>query len=116
MNAGNIEAGRLRHRLVLQDRNPSGDGGGGEAGDPWAVPVTVATVWGSLEPLSGAERLRAMRLESRVTHRIAIRYRAGVSADMRVVFGPRTFNIRAVIDPGERRRMLELLCEEGVAT
>lgn len=111
-----IEAGRLRHRLVLQQRSPQADGGGGEAGDPWAAPITLATVWGRIEPLRGDERVRALRLEARVTHRIVIRFRSGVTSDMRLVFGARHFNIRAVLDPGERRRALELLCEEGVAT
>ncbi len=116
MNTMRAAAGQLRHRLVLQARNPAGDGGGGQVGDPWAAPVTVATVWGDIMPLSGSERLRAMKLESRVTHRIAIRFRLGLTGDMRFVFGARTFNIRAVVDVGERHRMLELLCEEGVAT
>lgn len=111
-----VEAGRLRYRLVLQRRNAQADGGGGEAGDPWATPVTVATVWGSIEPLRGDERLRAMRLEARVTHRVVIRFRTGVTGDMRLVLGARVFNIRAVLDPGERHRALELLCEEGGAT
>lgn len=35
---------------------------------------------------------------------------------MRLKFGARVFNIRAVINRGERNRLLELLCEEGVAT
>ncbi len=106
----------MRHRLVLQARNPIADGGGGQGGDPWAAPVTVAAVWGRLEPLSGNERLHAMQLESRVSHRITIRYRPGVTAGMRLVLGTRHFNIRTVMDVEERRRRLQLLCEEGVAT
>ncbi len=116
MSATKIGAGRLRHRLDLQARSPIGDGGGGQIGDPWAAPVTVATVWGNITPLRGDERLRAMKLESRVTHRIAIRFRPGVTADMRLAFGARVFNIRTVVDVEERRQMLELLCDEGVAT
>ena len=116
MESAVIGAGRRRHRLVLQSSNTQSDGGGGQAGDPWAAPITVATVWGSVEPVSGRERLRAQRLEAQVTHRVTIRYRPGVNSDMRLVFGARVFNIRAVLDQGERRRALELLCEEGVAT
>ena len=116
MESVTVEAGRLRHRLVLQSPSTQPDGGGGQVGDPWAAPVKVATVWGSVEPVSGRERLRAQRLETQVTHRITIRYRMGVTAAMRLVLGVRVFNIRAVLDLGERHRVLELLCEEGVAT
>ena len=110
-----VKAGALRHRLVVQAENPTPDGGGGQ-GDPWADPITVATLWGRVEPLSGTERHRAGRLEAAVTHRITVRHRAGIGAGMRILFRKRPFNIRAVLNPEERDRFLELLCEEGVAT
>ena len=116
MADSNDIVGALRHRLILQAENPAADGGGGQGADPWASPVIVATVWGRVEPLGGAERLRAMRLEGHVTHRVTIRYRPGITAGLRVLFGVRALNIRAVIDVGERGRVLDLLCEEGVAT
>lgn len=108
-------AGALRHRVVIEAGTPARDAGGGQT-DPWADPVALATVWARIEPLGGAERLRAMRLEHPVTHRITIRHRAGVGAGHRVRLGARVFNVRAAIDAGERHRVLELLCEEGVAT
>ncbi len=107
--------GELRHRLSIQAEQATSDGGGGLS-DPWANPVTVATVWGKVEPLTGGERLHALQIQDRLSHRIVIRYRSDVTAAMRVVFGARAFNIRAVIDTGERGRFLELLCDEGVAT
>ena len=88
------------------------DGGGGFI-LTW---TDVATVWAAIEPLKGAERLHAQQLQSPVTHRVTMRYRAGVRPSMRLVFDARTLNIRAVIDPQERNRTLELLCEEGVGT
>jgi SPP1 family predicted phage head-tail adaptor len=111
----NPRIGELRHRLSIQAERATSDGGGGLS-DPWADPVTVATVWGKVEPLTGGERLHATQIQDRLSHRVVIRHRAGVTAAMRVVFGTRAFNIRAVIDMGERGRFLELLCEEGVAT
>ncbi|MFQ6016772.1 MAG: phage head closure protein [Kiloniellaceae bacterium] len=107
--------GALRRRLVIQAENPDADAGGGQ-NDPWAGATTVATVWGRIQPLTGSERLRAMRLEGKVSHRITIRYQAGITPKMRMLLGGRVFNIRAVINPEERNRFLELLCEEGVAT
>ncbi|MFQ5774190.1 MAG: phage head closure protein [Kiloniellaceae bacterium] len=107
--------GRLRHRLTIQAENPAADAGGGQGADPWADPITVATVWGRVEPLTGGERLRAMQVQDRLSHRITIRHRPGITPRMRIVFGARVFNVRAVINPEERDRVLELLCEEGVA-
>ncbi len=114
MLRGDTAIGALRHRLTIEAERPLADTGGGQ-GDPWANPLTVAAVWGRVEPLSGNERLRALRLEDSVSHRVVLRYREGVTARMRIVFGARVFNIRAVINPEERNRTLELLCEEGVA-
>ncbi len=110
-----VRIGELRHRLSIQAERAASDGGGGLT-DPWADPVTVATVWGKIEPLTGGERLHALQIQDRLSHRIVIRHRSGITAAMRVVFGARAFNIRAVIDADERGRFLELLCDEGVAT
>ncbi len=110
-----LRIGELRHRLGIQAERATSDGGGGLT-DPWADPVTVATVWGKVEPLTGGERLHAAQIQDRLSHRIVIRHRGGITAAMRIIFGTRVFNIRAVIDPGERGRFLELLCDEGVAT
>lgn len=104
--------GKLRHRVILQAPNETADGAGG-----WTLTWTdVATVWAAIEPLKGAERLKAQRLEASVTHKVTIRHRDGVTAKQRLKFGTRFFNIRAVINRGERDRFLELLAEEGVAT
>lgn len=107
-----VKAGRLRHRVTLQSAADTADGGGGFT-TTWS---DVATVWAAIEPLAARERLFAQQLENPVTHRVTIRYRAGVTATMRLKFGARVFNIRGVINAGERDRTLELLCEEGVAT
>ena len=107
--------GKLRHRLTIQQSRRIGDGGGGSEGS-WDDPIKVATVWGSVKPLSGNERLRAMQLEARVSHRITIRYRTGITTAMRVLFGTRLFNIRAVLNLDERNRWLDIMAEEGVAT
>ena len=107
--------GKLRHRLTIQAAAPGADPYGGQS-DPWAKPTALAKVWGRIESLRGREQLHGMQLEDRVTHRITIRYRDGVTAKQRVAFGARVFNIRSAIDRDGRKRWLELLCEEGVAT
>jgi SPP1 family predicted phage head-tail adaptor len=43
-----------------------------------------------------------------------VRYLAGVTASMRVLFEGRYFEIKAVLNEAERDRMLTLLCAEGL--
>jgi len=98
--------------MTLQREQLSPDGGGG--GDlAWS---NIATVSGSIKPLTSYVQLRGMQLEAKVSHRITIRHRAGITAKDRVAFDGRVFNIRAAIDPDERKHFLDLLVEEGVAT
>ncbi len=102
----------LRHTVTIQQESRVADGGGGYA-LTW---TKVADARAAIEPLTGGERLRAMQLEDKVSHRVTIRYRGDVTAGMRLKFGTRLFNIRAVINPDERNCWLELMCDEGVAT
>lgn len=102
--------GEMRHRLALQAPLASDDGGGGVT-RTWAL---VAEVWGAVRPISGAESVEADGLRGRVTHEVWIRHRANVGPEMRFVLGARTFDVRAVIDSGERHRFLRCLVEECV--
>jgi SPP1 family predicted phage head-tail adaptor len=71
-----------------------------------------ATVWASVEALSGRELYSAQQKVSEVTHLITIRWLAGVKARMNVWFDDRQFQIQAVENPDERRHFLRLLCIE----
>lgn len=81
------------------------------AGKTWA---DLATVWASIEPLTGDEKWAADQVEAMVSHRIRIAYRAGVTSAMRIVYGTRTFNIAAVLNPNEANVELEILATESL--
>ncbi len=102
----------LRHRLVLESRVHVGDGGGG-ATETW-TPIT--TLWAAVRQKGGREQEAADRLAAKTTTEITIRYREGVTPDMRFRQGTRYFNIRAVLDADGRRRWLRCTCEEGGAS
>jgi len=113
-------ASRLRHLLTLQQEVQTPDGAGGYARS-WQ---DVADLWGEIIPLtgsgssakgSGKETLFAGQLQAQISHRILLRYRPGITAAMRLVYGDRTFNIRMVADTQEKKDTLELLVQEGVA-
>jgi SPP1 family predicted phage head-tail adaptor len=69
----------------------------------------------SIEPLQGRELIAAQAVQSETTSKIRIRYRTGITAAMRIVFGARLFNITAPpINPGERNQELILMVSEGI--
>lgn len=103
-----MNPGKLRHRVTIQQATRTRGAGGGYT-EKWGE---VATVRAAVVPLTGTERIRAMQTEANLTHRIEMRYRAGLTSAMRAVYAGRTFEIRAVIDVEERRREIHLLAEE----
>ena len=102
-----MRAGMLRHRVTIQRQELVF----GKFGAPLHDKVweNVATVWASLEAMSGREFFASQQAQSEVTHRI--RYRPDVTADMRVIHNGKVFNIVAPL-PDNRGRELVLMCRE----
>lgn len=105
-----MRAGELRHRVVLQAKTITRD----DYGSPSPSYRSLATIWAGVEDLTGREFWEASKINSEVTSRIKIRYRAGIRPDMRIIFSSRTFDILAVLDPEGRRTELHLMCRELV--
>lgn len=100
--------GALRRRLTLEAPAATPDGLGGTT----QTFQTVAALWAQVEWLSGGEHWRRGRPEQTATHRVTLRWRAGVDAGQRLRDGGRLFDIRAVADPdGSRRRLICLVQE-----
>ena len=112
MKCCDLTAGKLRHQITIEREQPVSDGAGGS----YLTWATVATPRAFVDPMSGGERLQAMRLEATITHRIYIRYRDDIRTGDRINFDGRLMQIRAPIDLEERNRWLEIHADEGVAT
>lgn len=86
----NIEAGRLRHRVRIEQLENLLDSNGevvqdestGTVAQVWSE---VATVWAAIEPLSAREFIQSQATQSQITARIIIRFRDGLNAAMRLV-------------------------------
>ncbi|MBI4800635.1 MAG: phage head closure protein [Desulfarculus sp.] len=105
-----MRAGALRHRVAIQQPVTSTPEGQAE---PVVTYVPFALdAWASVEPLNGREFFAAGGRQAEVSHRVRLRYLAGVKADMRVLHEGRALDIKAVIDPQERHRELVLMCLE----
>lgn len=105
-----MEAGKLRHYVELQRVTVTSDSHGDQVKE-WA---TIATAWASIEQLSGREFLQASQAMSDVNVRIRIRGRTDVTLTPkdRVLYGARTFDIRHVLDWGDRGVETQLMCTE----
>jgi SPP1 family predicted phage head-tail adaptor len=104
-----MSIGDLNQRITIQSQTRTSDGMGGWT-ETWA---TLATVWAAVWPVSAREILKAGQTSMEITHRIKIRYRAGVDPSYRILFGTRYFSIMSIINVGERGEWLELLCKEN---
>ncbi len=107
--------GRFRHKITFQSESESADSGGGYTLS-W---TNVSTVWAEVKPLASsrtsAERLQAGQLEDKVIYKVTTRYLSGITPKMRILFGTRVFNIRSVINLGEKDELLEIIADEGSA-
>lgn len=104
-----LNAGRLRHRLELQSHATTVDSAGQES-TAW---TTYATVWGSIEPLSGKEYERGSAIYGQTVCRIVIRYRNDVALTHRISHASKVYNLREIRDLNTRNRVLHLIVSEG---
>jgi len=107
-----MNAGKLRHRIDIE-RNTTAASATSGAAAVWAALYTG--LWAAIWPLKGAEAVVSLQTQATVTHRMRIRFHAGILPSMRVRLGNRYFAIIApAIDIDERHREMELLCQEVV--
>lgn len=90
-----LAAGKLRHRLLIQRPDTVQDPTTGEMVVTWA---DVASVWGSLEPLSAREFIASSAEQSEVRAKAVIRHRDDVDATMRVIHGGKQYQILGTLD------------------
>jgi SPP1 family predicted phage head-tail adaptor len=106
-----MNIGSMSKRVTIRSKTQISDGAGGWK-DSW---VEVATVWASVEPLSGNEFFKAQQLQYSISHKVTIRYKAGITPKMDILYHGREFDIQNVIDPKERHEQLVLLCQERLS-
>lgn len=101
-----MRAGKLRHRLVIKLDAETRDA---TSGDVVYTSGTVGTVWAGVEPYAGNERLAAGRVYADTTHRVTLRYFAGLTKRHWFDFKGRRLEIMSVMCKDERD--IELVCE-----
>jgi SPP1 family predicted phage head-tail adaptor len=102
-----MQAGRLNRRCVLQSPSTATD----ELGQPIPGWTDVATVWADIRMKSGLESIKAGASVSVVQASIRVRYRAGITAGMRVVHNLVAYQITAVQPDVGGREFVDLVAE-----
>lgn len=102
---------RLLHTISLEQR-PATTDSYGEQTLTWSS--FAAGIPAYITPLSGRELLASGAIASEISHRVVMRYIAGIVAGMRVDCNGRKFTIKAVLNEEERNQKLTLMCAEGL--
>lgn len=102
-----MQAGRLNRRVTLQSPSQSVD----ELGQPIPGWTDVATLWADIRMKSGLESIKAGAPVSVVQASIRVRYRAGITAGMRVVHNLVAYEINAVQPDVGGREYVDLVCQ-----
>ena len=101
----------LRHKVTLEQKIHTNDGAGGYS-TAWEP---VATLWAEIRRLRGGETFAGGQVSATGTHLFRLRYRRGLTPEMRFCYDNRIFNIRSIHNISEGDRVLEVYAEEGVA-
>ncbi len=103
-----MKAGKLRHRITIQEASERQDSTGAVV-NTW---VDRATIWAAVEPLSGRELVAAQALNAETSTRIRTRYWAGITPKMRASWGDHIYDILSVVELESAQRELHLMCKE----
>lgn len=104
-----MNPGLLRHKITIQQKdNTKNDYG--EPNGEWED--VYANTWAKIAHLSGKQLWEAEKVNSKITHEVIIRYKAGIKSSMKVIFGDRYFEIMYSLNPNERNEYLKLMCKE----
>ncbi len=102
--------GRLKHRVTFQTLETTKDAIGQEL-TTWQ---NHATVWASIQPLTGKEYFAARQIQSEVSVKVMTRYLSDITSHMRIVEGERIYTILSVVNVDAANRYIEMMCCEKV--
>jgi len=111
-----MAAGIFRKSVKFQTRSASVDSFGQQVTN-WTDAFSARAC---IEPLSARELFAAQAVQSEVSHRITVRYRAefanpAMVAAMRVSYATRVFNIHGALNIDERKGTVEISASEGLS-
>lgn len=105
-----MRTGQLRSKVELQKPSETKN----EVGEVKTTWETEHEVWAQITALTGIEFYQSDQVESNVTHRVTIRWVAGLDSEWRILYGDRILEVNVIMDPQERKEQLQMLCREVI--
>lgn len=102
-----FKIGAMKNYISLQYRTVTRDASGSEI-ETW---TTESQIYASIESLSGREYFAAQQNQAEIDTKIIMRYLRNVTADKRILYGNRIFEIKAVLTDNNRM-FTQLMCIE----
>lgn len=100
---------KYRHKVTIEIPIYTSDGVGGRT----KTASKKITHHVDINPLTSGDQFLMNKFENRVSHRLVGRYRGDITTDSIVkTFDGRSLHVRSVSDPEERKKEIELICEE----
>ncbi len=106
-----MRAGRLRHRIIIQESTGTTRDIYGSEIKAW---TTHKQVWAEINPPRSREFFATGQTQAEVVTQVRIRYLPDIDPRMRIKFGTRYLNINSIINPDERNKELIMMCNEWV--
>lgn len=105
-----MNPGKLRHKIAIERKTTIKDAEG-ISKESW---VQFTAPWAAIIPLIGREKIQAAAISAEASIRVEIRYKAGITAEMRVNYGGRILELVAPpLDIEERHVEMHLYCKEA---
>lgn len=105
-----MNIGKLNKRITLLRLGDVEDSLGQSTKDL----VEIATVWGSLYPVRGAEFYEVQKIQSKITHKCYIRYREEIDSNCFLRCQGITYSIESATDVDLDHKMIEIMCSEHI--
>ncbi|WP_288300751.1 phage head closure protein [uncultured Veillonella sp.] len=105
-----MKTGLLNKRIEILGKQAVTD----EYGFDTQADVVVYRCWASIEPVRGKVFYEMERKADMEYSKITIRWRPGVTHDMKVKYQDHLYDIDTIVDPYMRHEALELYCTEEV--
>lgn len=113
-----LPAARFSERVQIQQRVVTGRnamGGDIFAWQPAFAHAADGYIAASVEPLRAREWFAAAQMQASADYRVTLRYRTGITSDMRVLWRGEPLEIVGPpIDVKARHENIELMCASGV--